>query len=552
MATYVTILINESDIPATKVVKQIDGGHQLSQTKHSLLHTASRHSITCLTDLANLVRSLEGEHKKFIIRGSQIDGREPFGLRRLAKAKEDSPANFEEVDCQWCLLDIDEVDIPDSFIDGQSPPIDLIKYVSQLLPDAFKVSDCWYQFSSSMGIKVGKIRVHLWYWLSKPVSNAQMRAWFSESPVDLSLFRTVQPHYTANPIFLDGAVDPWPNRSGMFNAGYDVIAVLAPDTFQLQVLNPKTSTVHRQFNKMGTIDPQEIVRDENTGLVIDGRERFLFECSIQAVKLTVRGQNTKPTIKELTDQTWALFSDEADLTDNKWSYDDALQKAQSRLAELEQGTYQFNGRQDVHILQPTPKESTKPSFVGSESGAQLLNEALSDFFGSDGKPETTVLRVTMGAGKTRQAIEHLKSLMTRSFGTRVEVYVPRHDIAADWARSLTDTTPVNARVIHVQPRTGQSNSTLGGLCLRQEYVKSLQDASIGVFNNACKSGDNLCVHYSDCPYIQQFIEPDMIEKDDNVIHIMVHNYLTLPRNLLQVSPDIAIIDESFWGLCSKT
>ena len=547
MSDFVTVLSSESDTSVTKAFKLIDGEYQSSPIKNSYRHSADQYEINCLTDLANLVQSLEGKRTKFIIRGSLIDGRATYGLRRLAKAKEDSPANFEEVDCQWCLLDIDEVDIPDNFIDGQSPPIDLIQHVTQLLPDAFKVSNCWYQFSSSMGITAGKIRVHLWYWLSKPVSNTHMRAWLSESPVDLSLFRAVQPHYTANPIFLDGAVDPWPNRSGMFNAGHDVLAVQVSDTFQLQVLNAKTFTVHRQVNKMGTIDPQEIVRDENTGLIIDGRERFLFECSIQAAKLTMKGQKTKPSIKELTDQTWAFFSEEADLTDGKWSYDDASQKAQSRLAELEQGTYQFNGKQDVHIHQPTPKESIKTSFVDSESGAKLLDKALSDFFDSDGKPDTTALRVTMGAGKTRQAIAHLKSLMTRSFGTRVEVYVPRHDIAADWASSLTDTTPVNARVIHVQPRTAQSNSTLGGLCLRQEYVKSLQEASIGVFNNACKSGDNLCVHYSDCPYIQQFIEPDMIEKDENVIHIMVHNYLTLPRNPLQVNPDIAIIDESFWG-----
>jgi hypothetical protein len=67
------------------------------------------------------------------------------------------------------------------------------------------------------------------------------------------------------------------------------------------MLNPKTSTVRRQVNKMGTIDPQEIVRDENTGLVIDGRERFLFVCSVQAAELTMRGQKTNPTIKELTD-----------------------------------------------------------------------------------------------------------------------------------------------------------------------------------------------------------------------------------------------------------
>ena len=87
MSDYVTVLSNESDIPATKVVKQIDGEHQLSQTKHSYLHSVDQYEISCLTDLANLVHSLEGERKKLIMRGSLIDGRAQFGLRRLKKPK---------------------------------------------------------------------------------------------------------------------------------------------------------------------------------------------------------------------------------------------------------------------------------------------------------------------------------------------------------------------------------------------------------------------------------------------------------------------------------
>ena len=488
---------------------------------------------------------MEIEPNKFVIRGGLIESRNSSGLRRLAKPKEDSPANFEEVDCQWRLLDIDEVDIPDSFIAGQSPLIDLIQHVIQLLPDAFNVSDCWYQFSSSMGIKAGKIRVHLWYWLSKPVSNLNMRAWLSESPVDLSLFRTLQPHYTANPIFLDGAVDPWPNRSGMFNSGNDVIAVQVPDSFQLQILNPKTSTVRRQVNKMDTIDAQEIVRDNTSGLIVDGREQFLYECSTFAIRKALQSSKDKPSANEVADLTWSQFINEANIEDGKWTSVHALQKAEARLAEVSEDSYGYKAKQVTHILQPIHTTTIQPVFVKPEQGAQMLNEELGKFFDTEGQSDPTVLRVTMGAGKTRQTIEHLKSLMTRSFSTRVEVYVPRHDIAAEWTTALNAPSDsgdmINARVIHVQPRLNNSDGVSGDLCLRPEYAKSLQDASVGVFHNACQSGDSLCDHYSDCPYIGQFTEPLMLQKSGNVIHIFVHNYLTLPRNPLQVTPDIAII-----------
>ena len=99
MSDFVTILSNESDTPVTKAFKLIDGEYQSSSIKYSYLHSVDRYEISCLTDLANLVHSLEGERKKFIIRGSLIDGRATSRLRRLAKAKEGSPANFEEVDC---------------------------------------------------------------------------------------------------------------------------------------------------------------------------------------------------------------------------------------------------------------------------------------------------------------------------------------------------------------------------------------------------------------------------------------------------------------------
>ena len=77
MPDYVAVLSNESDSPVTKAFKLIDGEYQSSPIKNSYLHSAEQYEISCLTDLAHLVQSLEEERKQFIIRGGLIDGREP-------------------------------------------------------------------------------------------------------------------------------------------------------------------------------------------------------------------------------------------------------------------------------------------------------------------------------------------------------------------------------------------------------------------------------------------------------------------------------------------
>jgi hypothetical protein len=73
----------------------------------------------------------------------------------------------------------------------------MLSHAIQQLPLEFRSVDCWYHFSSSMGIKDG-IRVHLWYWLERPCSDDEMKAWLSGCPVDMQLFNLV----TAGQIYL--------------------------------------------------------------------------------------------------------------------------------------------------------------------------------------------------------------------------------------------------------------------------------------------------------------------------------------------------------------
>ena len=112
------------------------------------------------------------------------------------------------------MIDIDSLAWDGDLSDQQA----MVSYAIQQLPAEFQAADCWYHFSSSMGIKAG-INVHLWFWLDRSCSDDEMKAWLSGCPVDLRLFNPIQIHLTANPQFSDGAVDPYPNRSGLFKAG---------------------------------------------------------------------------------------------------------------------------------------------------------------------------------------------------------------------------------------------------------------------------------------------------------------------------------------------
>ena len=112
------------------------------------------------------------------------------------------------------MIDIDSLAWNGDIIDQHA----MLSYATQQLPVEFQSTDFWYQFSSSMGIKSG-IRVHLWFWFDRPCSDDEMKAWLSGCPVDMRMFNPIQIHLTANPHFVDGAVDPYPDRSGLFEAG---------------------------------------------------------------------------------------------------------------------------------------------------------------------------------------------------------------------------------------------------------------------------------------------------------------------------------------------
>jgi hypothetical protein len=66
--------------------------------------------------------------------------------------------------------------------------------------------------------------MRLWFWLERPVWQWELALWLAGAPIDPSVFRAVQPIYTAAPL-ITGMPDPIPHRIGLLEDFHDVVRV---------------------------------------------------------------------------------------------------------------------------------------------------------------------------------------------------------------------------------------------------------------------------------------------------------------------------------------
>ncbi|MDA8884220.1 hypothetical protein N9H99_05710, partial [Planktomarina temperata] len=508
------------------------------------LFNVSEEPVSDLQSLSALLHRLEGDPKHTVIRGSLPENKSS----QVPRNKE----TFIALSRQWCMIDIDSLSWDGDLSDQRA----MVSYAIQQLPFEFQAADCWYHLSSSMGIKAG-IRVHLWFWLDRPCSDDEMKAWLSGCPVDMRMFNPIQIHLTANPQFSDGAIDPYPNRSGLFKAGRGVSTVAVPSDLAFRSAVASKSSKQRTSGKSGLLDPAGIERDPVTNLAFDGREQLMFLLSNQVMQELVTTEHT-PSEEEVTDALWNRFCEEADIgvvsARGAWTIADAASKARGRLQELESGTYDFVSRSDRTILVAGASKVERPKLVGAVEAQSKLDAILSGFFENlaEGANPRAAIRLTMGAGKTKQTIAHLKDYLTDKFQQSVEVYVPRHDLADEWEESLEG---INAKVIHVYPRTGgkwdeeQNSYPNPIMCQRADYVRDLEQKGHSIYGNAClsRTSGEQCSFFGNCSYLDQFRQSGNDLGVENTIRIYTHASLFLSRNEFerQAEPDLVIIDEAF-------
>lgn len=138
------------------------------------------------------------------------------GLARKIKAL------YDDAPHHWVMIDVDKfASVADPMLD---PEAAVAEYITASLPAAFHDISCHWQLSSSAGhvSADGKLSAHLWFWLATPASGGELHTWAKASGLagmglDISVFNSVQFHYTSAPLFADGVADPVPRRSGLFD-----------------------------------------------------------------------------------------------------------------------------------------------------------------------------------------------------------------------------------------------------------------------------------------------------------------------------------------------
>jgi hypothetical protein len=100
----------------------------------------------------------------------------------------------------------------------------------------------------SAGIKPG-IRCHLWWWLSRAISDAEAKGWLAGAPVDRSLYAPVALHYVAAPLLAPGTPDPVIRRCGFRQGLVDTVEV--PDEL------PRIAPIRAEAVALDGLEPSE-------------------------------------------------------------------------------------------------------------------------------------------------------------------------------------------------------------------------------------------------------------------------------------------------------
>ena len=202
--------------------------------------------------LADAIARLADDPARLVIRGALKAGLDPRAAhmrrsnpRTEGRARKRVEPAFESAPRRWLAIDVDRL----TNLEGHDPATDpdaAAEYIVEHLPPEFQAASYALQWTSSQNLDVllgrgtpATLSARLWFWLDRPLSNAEASAWLCRKgkdgqqlyTVDGALFRTVQPHYMAAPIWR-GRPDPLPARVYVWQGEDDVVAVpeIAPET----------------------------------------------------------------------------------------------------------------------------------------------------------------------------------------------------------------------------------------------------------------------------------------------------------------------------------
>lgn len=202
-------LLSRPGVRMTKLVTP--RGKAPAQNPHDSKYAYDVELVDGIKDLDGFIAWLRSQTDTHIVRGAPREGIPALVNRTHRKQSDPDKTSeaFVEVRRSWVMFDIDPDKSPFEMYDGwQNSPNSAVRAAMEaLLPVEFHAAACVVHFSSSMAYDSDKLNAHLFFWLDRPLDNAELKQWFADLDLDKAVFTPSQPHYTADPVFR-GMTDP--------------------------------------------------------------------------------------------------------------------------------------------------------------------------------------------------------------------------------------------------------------------------------------------------------------------------------------------------------
>lgn len=518
--------------------------------------TAEPRTVEGIRSLHSLLVELEGDPFAGVIRGALAEGIDP---RRVRRKKSGEGAPFTEIPRLWMQLDVDGIPLPAGtsiLADPADAGASVLGIVTAHAPELEGVTAV-VQFSSSaalnelaeaeeaaglpprwQGVAKPGVSAHVWFWLQAPVGEAELTRWFKHvndragtKLLDPALARTVQPHYTARPIFGGGLRDPLAGRrtlliEGMEDAAALVIPAHAPRTYSADAAGGTASTGAGYDGHLEAIGGADGFRDPILKAVSSFIATNWTSPDLAALKADIRHRIEGADAGGRPASQLEVYASDHHL-------DGIIAWMQER--EKEKRAAKAQERRAPDVLPTFPDRGMTLDDAADKADATIAAFAAQV---AKGEAPELLLRVTVGAGKSEAAIRNAPLLLNaaRAGGREGAAYylIPRHDLGDELRKRFADMHP------HLKVETwrgmGADDPARPGaeMCLDPELPKAAAFAGLA-HTEPCGA----CPLREECSYRKQ-------RGKSADLWLIAHNagFQSQPGGLPKAA--LTVWDEAFW------
>jgi hypothetical protein len=527
-----------------------DGAWQSRKTQHPYHFGYDTVPVSSIAELSSLLTTLAGDPYRCIIRGHQgihWDDAHPAVHR--------NKQTFDEVPRSWVLLDVEKYPVPDGLDLFRDERDIAAHFVAQLPPEFHGVSH-HVQLSGSAGKNPSEFRAHFWFWLARPMGKAELERCLGKNTagnchnyIDPAVFRTVQVHITADPIF-EGGEDPFAGRRSWFVEGQrNEVDLVSPSEDQAA---PSTAVVEYSGKLAVGVDGFLAQMGDGPGLLgfydavvmscaslfssgpdVSGADRADWKEKVRAaLQLAPRGPERSNT------DLHRYASDEF-LDDLLASFSRRERAKKLRLV----GVADANPEHFAPELPPLVAKEKLQTGIRNWMSAAITRP-------KNAPASQLLVKGAAGLGKTTCAIDALAALPGLEV-LNVEFYAPTRELGLELVEKLRgalgDRTPVD--MIHGREAVVDGTP----MCQRAPLATAMAKAGWDVTRYLCKGArddgeDQPCPHRWECPYLAQF------GLQSPQVRVLTHGHLRTRQRMRVPEPDLVVVDEAFYsqGLRSAT